>query len=485
MPPNIILIAIDTLRAHNVGAYGYGLKTSPCLDAHAAGGVRFSRTYPSAIPTQPSFTSLLTGTSPIVNNVVSHVLWKNAEAAAKVQSDNILPDATWTDRMPKITPEVKLVGELMQAGGFKTYAVDNLVKMRSHFERGWDEYVYSSEASGEDKRFAVTADDVNFHAFPLLERIKENPFFLFLHYWDPHAPYEPPAEYQHFMREAKSQDAMRRDLMINGRDLSWEDFIYISKVDKSRVSADTSMDVMAELMVELEARYDGEIAYVDNRLGRLFEHLGKLGLDKNTVVIVTSDHGESFGSHNTLGHSGLHETVTHIPLWFHGPGIPSGKVIDSLTRQVDIVPTILDLGQVRSEIPYEFSGKSLVPLMEGTANSVTDVVSCAECSRQKTRSIHWDKWKFIRSLQDHGHRVDRMPDRELYDLEADPLETCNLIDRHPDVAEEMEEKLASYIQEECRKVGRAEDVVLTTPLTSDLSAYDDPSKFAFQLSPVR
>ena len=190
--PNIILIAIDTLHAGNLGCHGYRRKTSPRLDAHAAGGVRFSRAYPAAIPTQPSFTSMLTGTSPIVNNVVSHVLWKYAEEAAKYQSSNVLPDATWTDRMPKITPGVKLVGELMQAGGYTTYAVDNLVKMRSHFGRGWDQYVYSSEASGEDKRFAVTADDINFHTFPLLERIKGERFFLFLHYWDPHAPYEPP-----------------------------------------------------------------------------------------------------------------------------------------------------------------------------------------------------------------------------------------------------------------------------------------------------
>lgn len=481
--PNIILIVIDTLRARNVGSHGYQRKTSPCLDAHAACGVRFSRAYPSAIPTQPSFTAMLSGTNPAVNNVVSHVLWKNADEAAKVQSDNVLPDETWKERMPTITPEVKLVGELMQAGGYKTYAVDNLVKMRSYFGLGWDEYVYSSEASGEDKRFAVRADDINFHAFPLLDRIKEERFFLFLHYWDPHAPYEPPAEYQHFMREAKSEAAMRRDLMIGGLDLSWEDFIYISKVDKSRVSADTSMDVMAELMIELEARYDGEIAYVDNRLGRLFEHLRRLGLDKNTVVVVTSDHGESFGSHNTLGHSGLHETVIHVPLWFHGPGIPSGRVIDSLTRHVDIVPTLLDLAHVQPEIPYDLSGRSLLPLMEGASGGVTDVVCCAECSRQKTRSIRWNKWKFIRSLQD-GPRVDRMPDRELYDLEADPVETCNLVDRHPDVAAEMEKKLEAYIREECRKVGRAEDVVITTPLTSDLSAYDDPSRFSFQLGPA-
>ena len=481
--PNIILIAIDTLRAHNLGSHGYQRQTSPCLDKHAALGTRFSRAYPGAIPTQPSFTAMLTGTSPIVNNVVSHVLWKNAEEAAKEQSDNVLPDTTWTDRMPKITPEVKLVGELMQAGGYSAYAVDNIVKMRSHFGRGWDEYVYSSEASGEDKRFAVRADDINFHAFPLLERIKDERFFMFLHYWDPHAPYEPPAEYQHFMSEAKSEAAMRRDLVIDGLDLSLEDFIYIAKVDKDRVSGDTSREVMANLLTELEARYDGEIAYVDNRLGRLFEHLDKLGLGENTVVIVTSDHGESFGNHNTLGHSGLHETVTHIPLWFRGPGIPSGKVIDGLARQVDIVPTILDLAQVQPEIPYELSGKSLVPLMKGQADSVHGVVSCAECSRQKTRSLHWDKWKFIRSLQD-GHRVDHMPARELYDLEADPQETCNLVDRHPDVAGEMEQRLEDYVREECQKVGRTEDVVLTTPLTTDLSAYDDPSKFAFRLNPA-
>jgi len=275
---------------------------------------------------------------------------------------------------------------------------------------------------------------------------------------------------------------MRRDLVIDGHDLAWEDFIYIAKVDKNRVSADTSMDDIAGLMVELEARYDGEIAYVDDRLGRLFAHLGTLGIDTNTVVIVTGDHGESFGAHNTLGHSGLHETVTHVPLWFRGPGIPSGIVVDVRTQQANIVPTILDLAHVQPDLPYDLSGTSLVLLMAGKDSRVAEVVSCAECSRQKTRSLYWRHWKFIRSLQD-GARADGLPTRELYDLETDPLETNNLVDCRGDMAGEMEDKLDTHIREECEKVGRAEDVVLTTPLTSDLSACDDPSKFAFQLPP--
>jgi len=478
--PNIILIAIDTLRASSMSCYGHNRPTSPVLDAHAAGGTRFSSAYPEAIPTQPSYTAMLSGTSPIVNNVVSHVLWKVAEDAAKDQSLNVLPGETWRDKMPKITPGVKLIGELMQGGGYKTYAVDNLVKMRSHFDRGYDEYVYSSEASGEDKRFAVTADDINYHAFPLLSRIKDETFFAFFHYWDPHAPYEPPEEFQNFMRETKDQTTMRRELVFDGADLSWEDFIFIAKAEKGSVSDESSAEEKVALLAELEARYDGEIAYIDNRLGRLFDHMRDLGLDKNTVVIVTADHGESFGNHNTIGHGGLHEPVIHVPLWFHGPGIPAGKTIDGFVRQADIVPTILDLAGVTPDLPYEFSGESLIPAMRGKANVTTEVVCCVECGGQKTRSIRMGKWKYIRAYQGIPRR-DRLPERELYDLEADPKELDNLVEKHPDIADMMDDKLNEFIKQECGKVGRAEDVLISTPLPEDLKALEDPSKYAFSL----
>jgi len=482
--PNIILIVIDTLKAHNLSSYGYHRRTSPFLDAHAAGGTHFKRAYAEVIPTQPSFTSILTGSNPIVNNVVSHVLWKNAEMAAREQSDNVLPGEAWRDRMPKITPQVKMVGEMFQAGGYKTYAVDNLVKMRSHFDRGWDEYIYSSEASGEDKRFAVVADDINFHAFPLLSRIKNDPFFLFLHYWDPHAPYEPPSEFQQFVKELKDQQSMRKEMVIKGMDLSKEDFIYIAKVDKDVFSSDSSQqeeqEKMARVLKELEARYDGEIAYVDDRLNKLFKNMNKLGLDKNTIVVITSDHGESFGSHNTLGHAGLHESIVHVPLWFHGPGIPAGKAVDSLVRHVDIVPTILDFAGIKPDIPYELSGRNLGPIIDGKSDDRLDAVYCTECGRQKTRSIRTYTWKFICSIQEK-ERADHMPVRELYNMEKDPYEERNVIEQYPEKAAELEQRLFKWVENECRRYGRAEDVLRTTPLPDDLKAYDDPSKFVFNL----
>ena len=104
--------------------------------------------------------------------------------------------------------------------------------------------------------------------------------------------------------------------------------------------------------MEIRAKYDGEIAYVDNRIGQVLDLMGTLRLDENTVVIITSDHGESFGIHNTMGHAGLHDTVIHVPLLISGPGVPKGKVVDALARQVDIVPTILDFAGIEFEESY-------------------------------------------------------------------------------------------------------------------------------------
>ena len=125
---NFIIIAVDTLRAISMGCYGYALNTTPVLDEYAKEGTRFNWAFTESPPTQPAFTAILTGTNPIVNNVVSHILLKDCISG-------------WKEKAPPITPGIKMLAELMREKNYKTYAVDNLTMMRSHFDRGYDEYI--------------------------------------------------------------------------------------------------------------------------------------------------------------------------------------------------------------------------------------------------------------------------------------------------------------------------------------------------------
>ena len=208
----------------------------------------------------------------------------------------------------------------------------------------------------------------------------------------------------------------------------------------------------------------------------------KLKLDKDTIVVITGDHGESFGTHNTFGHAGLHDTIIRIPLIFHGPGVNQEAVVDSFARHVDIVPTILDFAGIRFNEPYPLSGKSLRSAIVGEVpeNGKMDVVYCAECTQQKARAIRTRKWKFIKAMGNE-RRVDRLPLRELYDVANDPWEENNLIEEKRGLACELEERMDEQVEKECRKVGRKNDVLITFPRGVSVKRYKAPYYYDFQI----
>ncbi len=443
--PNIVLIVLDTLRAQNMSCYGYPCNTTPAMDEYANKGVLFNYAFANVIPTQPSHTAILTGTNPNTNNIVSHFLLKDCLGG-------------WREIAPKLTLGVKLVSQLMQEKGYMTCAVDNLTMMRSYFRRGYDNYLYSSLAEGVDKLIRVTADEINAKLFPLLEEIKDKTFFLFVHYWDPHGPYVPPKEFQKFMKSKKEKEKMEREMVVRGVNLSWQDFVPSESPGEDK---------------ETMSKYDGEVAYVDDRLRQVFTKLCQLGLEKETIVIITADHGEEFGTHNVRGHAGLHDQQIRIPLILYGPGcLPSGKKIDNFASHIDIVPTILDYAGIEFKEDYPLSGTSLKPIIEGKREEADDIIYSVECTQQKTRAIRTKKWKFIKAVGDEP-RSDQLPPKELYDLANDPLEERNLIDAEIDIARKLEAKMDERIKKECQRAGRKEDIALITPIGTQVWKYRD------------
>ena len=182
----------------------------------------------------------------------------------------------------------------------------------------------------------------------------------------------------------------------------------------------------------VKALYDGEIAYMDQELGRLFKEIEKLGLDKNTIIIFTADHGESLGEHGIFfEHKGLYENSLRVPLIVHVPGMGSKK-ISGMVSNLDIMPTVLDLLHlhVSSEIKKGFDGKSLLPLIEGSTAQIRNELYM-EHANNVAKSIRKDAFKYIFPVLEN---LPYFPNEythqeELYDLKTDPAEAANLINK--------------------------------------------------------
>jgi Flp pilus assembly protein TadD len=283
------------------------------------------------------------------------------------------------------------IASLMQGAGFATAAfVGSRALARNFgFSHGFD--TYDDDMGGQtesgrlpgviaERRASVVSD----HALDWLNQNGQRDFFLWVHYYDPHLPYDPPEPYKH--EYAKSP-------------------------------------------------YDGEIAYMDEQVGRLLAGLDQLGMTSRTLVIAIGDHGESLGEHGEAAHGiFLYDATLHVPLIVAGPEVPRGKVIDDQVRTIDLHPTVMEFLNLPSS--PEAQGVSLWPLMrQGT--HVRSNYSYGETLYPRTymgwselRAMRTDSWKFIMA-----------PHPELYDLQHDPGETLNLIPNHPAEAEQLQNKI--------------------------------------------
>lgn len=293
---SFVVVSLDTLRADHVGAYGAPNGSTPVLDALAADGVTFERamtTYPS---TTGSHMSLFTGLYPSAHDVRA-------------------PPAM-------LSAEIPMLAELLAPAGYVTAAVTEnaMIVAAAGFERGFDSYTEFRGA--EAHKASGHVDRVMDVATSWLSDHRDERFFLFLHTYEVHSPYNPPSEFDRY----PSPD--------DGRPLP-----------------------------RARAQYRGGVAYTDHELGRLRAVLDELGLSRRTVLIVTSDHGEGFGEHGVFGHGHhLTEELLRVPLVVRAPGLaPTGHRVAQPVSWVDLAPTILELAGL--EKPPAMHGRSLVALL--------------------------------------------------------------------------------------------------------------------------
>jgi arylsulfatase A-like enzyme len=387
--PNLVLIVIDTLRADHVGCYGYTRLDTPRIDDLASRGVRFENATAHSPLTLPSLSSIMTSRIP-----PTHGAHYN--------------EGFYLD------PSALTLAEILKGEGYSTGAIlgavvlDSISGISQGFDRyednfgAFDGYLLHVEIIESDLSYSQRrAGEVTDLGLKMVDKMAgDTPFFLFLHYFDPHSPYDPPPPHD----------------------------IGDSGITGNPVDA-------------IVRTYDGEIAYTDEQIGRFLDGLEARDRVENTLVVLTSDHGEGLGEHGERSHGYLAcEGTMRIPMIFSMPDrLPEGAVRSDLARHVDIVPTTLEILGIEEGHRDRFYGKSLF------ADGEEADTDFAYFESATTYIVH--RWSALRGVRSTSWKYISAPREELYDLGADPREKDNLIDERPRVADSLRKELSAMIAE--------------------------------------
>ena len=398
--PNIILISLDTLRPDHLQIYDYHRETAPALAMLATQSVVFDNAFSQAPKTGPAHMSLFTGLYPSAHGV------QNLD-----ETDN-----------RALSTEIPLMAETLQAAGYQTAGFTGGGHMGPTlgFDRGFDTFMTGG------MQFRRAADWVRGLS------TEDQPFFLLVHTYSIHDPYLPEKRFQVFgspdysgeiIGDEEEMEALVGEAWEDQHQEFWE-----------RVDADSEED-----LTRLRDLYDGGILATDFQLNQLLGILQEHGVLEDALVVVLSDHGEEFKDHGGYLHESLYQENLRIPLLMRFPGELgtglAGARVQSTVRLIDVLPTLMDYLAIDGE--GRFQGESFLPLLEEPHRAVPQEL-LSEYPRRGHRAIQLGAWKLI--INPDGQE-------ELYDLGADPSESNNLIDRHPEEAERLRRRLAQLVAE--------------------------------------
>lgn len=368
-PRNVLLITVDTTRADYLRCYGHPTVPTPHMDRLAEEGALFRRCAASSVQTLPSHATIMTGLYPFV-----HGVRRNG-----------------TDQLPAGTVTL---AETLKSAGFATAAAVASYVLDPTFgiAQGFDAYrtVPPPRPGGDSVSAQRKGDAVADDALDLLRGLAGKRFFLWVHFYDPHYPYE-----------------------------------------SARVPDPAS-----------PLAYEDEVAFMDVQIGRVLEGLRALKLEQETLVVLVGDHGEGLGDHDEFQHGFfIYETGLHVPLILRCPGaVPAGRQVDAVVRTLDVAPTILEL--LGRPALADAQGVSLTPLLSGAADDL-GLAAYGEAPEPHTlfrlsrlRSLTVGDWKYIHSSAPR-----------LYDVRSDPGELHDLIDARAELAAQMRAQLRDLIAE--------------------------------------
>ncbi|WP_308634173.1 sulfatase family protein [Paenibacillus silvisoli] len=423
--PNLLFFGIDSLRRDHMSGYGYSKLTTPYLDKLASQGVLFEQHFSPSIPTTPAYASMLTGMDVFGTDVVA--LRHEGPLGGHVQT----------------------LAEVLEANGYNTTCIGFTGNPSA---RGFQTYLnYESWLPDQESGRAPKAENLNVVAIPELERLaaEDKPFFLFMRHMDPHSPYLPPQPFER---------------MFYGKDETDPDNASMEPVYNFKPFGDYLKSWIGEDVTDHEyvtAQYDGSIAYMDICIQTLFTKLADMGLEEETLIVITSDHGETLYEHDCyFDHHGLYDATLVVPLILKFPGrLPEGKRISSVSVISDIMPTVLDLLQVETETQYD--GRNLNAFIDGTAAPSEEKTELyiTECTWMRKHGWRTPEWKLICALEPDFHFK---PEIELYNLIRDPEENVNVADQEPEVVALLTKRMNDYIAKREEQVNRVNPILTNT-----------------------
>ncbi|MBV8847944.1 MAG: sulfatase [Bryobacterales bacterium] len=423
--PNVLLITMDTVRADHVSTYGYERSTTPNLTAFAQGATLYSNALATADFTLPSHASIFTGLYPGWHGAVfappAYPLGRPLGANASTVADLLRSRGYWTGAVA--ANRAYLDAGMGTMKGFTELESFRPVRLADpgrpfYLRLGAERILSLMEDCSAYEMISLRAADVNRRAFTLIDRQHPGaPFFLFLNYMDAHQPYVPPAPF----------DSMFPGKQRGFKSADFEPLKEAVLTGKHKLSAEERANLISQ--------YDGGIAYTDAEIGKIIARLRETGLYDNTLIIVTSDHGEAFGEHNILEHAAnsVYQDQLHVPLIVKYPGQSAGERSDAFVSQVDFMPTILEIAGVPT--PAGVQGRSL------RSNEPRVIFAEARPSPQNRpnnirRAVFDGPTKLV---------VSQDATRELYNLAADPNEEHNLYDSANPVGKALEDRLSKWV----------------------------------------
>lgn len=397
-PPNVILITLDTTRADRMGFMGSKRGLTPNLDRLASQSVVFTRAYAQVPLTTPSHAVILTGTYPQFNHL--------------------------NDLIQPLSADLPYLPALLHRHGYRTAAfvgamvLDPATDAAPGFDRGFDTYDadFHNPQPGEDRYHSLErrAEDVAKHAVGWLSHHSQSPFFIWLHFYDAHEPYDPPEPF------------------------------------KTRFASEP---------------YDGEIAYTDSVLGSVLEVLQRHGLYQNTVIAVVADHGEAFGEHGERWHGMfLYDETIHVPLLLKLPQEKfAGQRVEGRVALADVAPSLLQAAKL--PIPAAMQGQSLFGLID-SSKPVIGKVEAGTGKKPDERAIYSETnyahrvfgWSELRSWREDKYLYVQAPKKELYDELSDPEAIKNLAPTSKAVADTLDRQLAEFRKKTSNVKGTAAEV---------------------------
>ncbi|MDD6800406.1 MAG: sulfatase [Firmicutes bacterium] len=406
--PNILFFGIDSLRSDHMSLYGYNRLTTPNIDKYLEdNSVVFDNMFSPSIPTTPGYASMLTGMDCFGTDCVA------------LRHDGPL------------TSEVKTLPEVLGENGYET----TMIGFRGNAaSRGFQNYIEYANWNPTKAKFC------NEVTIPELDRLAkgDKPFFLMIRHMDPHSPYYAPKPYDRLFYNGNEFDPNNKSLKPVYEFKPFRDY-FLTWFPEGCTDAEYII-----------AQYDGSVAYMDACINQILLRLKYLGIEDDTIVVFTSDHGETLYDHDCyFDHHSTYDNVLNVPLAIKWSGLEYTGRVQDYTQVKDIMPTLLSLIGIDSGI--DFNGRDMTPAMRGEYVPAESEFYITEATWMRKHGWRTPEWKLIVALEPDFHYK---PEIELYNLIDDPGENKNVADENPDVVEFLKARMEAHIAKREAETGR-------------------------------